>query len=82
MSSYNNHGGLWNNQRKYEKTDPDFVGSVTINGEEIMLVGWMSNSKHPKAPTINLRVGLTKNTKPVKFSGKADPKGDSDDPPF
>lgn len=81
MPSFNNHGGLWDNQRKFEKTDPDFVGSVTIGGVEYNLVGWMSSSTHPKAPTINLKVGLTKNTKPV-FSGKADPKSDSDEVPF
>ena len=81
MSSFNNHGGLWDNQRKYEKKDPDFVGCITIGGTEYQLVGWMSSSSHPKAPTINLRLGSTKNTKPV-FMGKADPKGDSDDPPF
>ena len=78
MGSFNNHGGLWDNQRKFEKTDPDFVGSVTIGGVEYNLVGWMSSSTNPKAPTINLKVGLTKHTKPVGFM----PKEKEDDVPF
>ena len=81
MSSFNNHGGLWDNQRKFEKTDPDFTGSVTVGGVEYTLAGWMSSSTHPKAPTINLRVGLTKGTLapvPMDYSKK----DDSDDIPF
>jgi len=81
MSSYNNHGGLWDNQRKFEKTDPDFVGAVTVGGVEYKLVGWMSSSTNPKAPTINLKVGLTKGClAPVPMD--CSKQGDSDDPPF
>ena len=35
---------------------------MTIGGVEYNLVGWLSSSKNPKAPTINLKVGLTKGT--------------------
>ena len=79
MGSFNNHGGLWDNQRKYEKTDPDFVGSITIDNVEYNLVGWMSSSSNPKAPAINIKIGGFKG---VKFMGKQPAESDSDDPPF
>ena len=59
MSSYLNQGGLWDNQRKFNPQDPDFVGSININGTVYELVGWMSSSTNPKAPTINLKVQAT-----------------------
>ena len=85
MGSYANQGGLWENQRKFTAKDPDFVGSININGEEVQIVGWQSSSTHPKAPTINLKVNA-----PVKFqqsdsiaeSPAVAVKGDVDDIPF
>ena len=59
MSSYVNQGGLWDNQRKFDAKDPDFVGSINIGGTDFKLVGWMSSSTHPQAPNINLKVAPT-----------------------
>lgn len=56
MSSQPNTGGLWANTRKYSPSDPDFKGVLNVDGREIKFVGWHSNSKHPQAPKINLRV--------------------------
>lgn len=62
MPAFLNQGGLWDNQRKYEPHDPDFVGSINIGGVEHKLVGWMSTSTNKQAPTINLKVN---NPRPV-----------------
>jgi len=79
MSSYLNQGGLWDNQRKYSPQDPDFVGSINIAGVEVQVVGWMSNSTNPKAPTINLKV----NSAPVPMPQQAPKVEDKkDDIPF
>ncbi len=56
MSSYLNQGGLWDNQRKYEPHDPDFVGSINIAGVDHKIVAWMSTSKNKQAPTINIKL--------------------------
>ena len=81
MSSYNNHGGLWVNARKFHKTDPDFVGAVTIEGVEYKLVGWKSTSKHPNAPQINIRLGSHKSlVAPVPMV--TEHKDNDDDIPF
>ena len=79
MSSYKNQGGLWDNQRKFEKTDPDFNGYINIEGKVYEMVAWMSTSQHPKAPTINIKLTL-----PVKFQGTASlvVKEKDDDVPF
>jgi len=54
--AYINQGGLWDNQRKYEPNDPDFVGSINIAGVDHKIVAWMSSSKNKLAPTINIKV--------------------------
>lgn len=77
MSSYLNQGGLWDNQRKYEPKDPDFVGSINIAGVEHKLVGWVSSSTHPNSPAINIKV----NAAPVPMQYEK-PKEKKDDVPF
>lgn len=56
MSSFNNQGGLWDNQRKFEPNHPDFVGQLNINGIVYELAAWKSSSTNPKSPTINIKV--------------------------
>ena len=75
MSSYLNQGGLWDNQRKYSPKDPDFVGSINIAGVEVQVVGWMSSSTNPKAPTINLKIQAP----PVPMPQQAPKVEDKDD---
>jgi len=76
MSSYLNQGGLWDNQRKYEPNDPDFVGSINIAGVEHKIVAWMSTSKNKLAPTINIKLS---DPRPVPMPA---PKDKQDDRPF
>lgn len=77
MSNFINKGGLWDNQRKYEPTDPDFTGSINIGGAMYSIAGWMNTSTNLKSPNINLVV-----TPPHTFDiGKTIIK-DDDDIPF
>ena len=79
MSSYLNQGGLWDNQRKYEPNDPDFVGSINIEGVEHKIVAWMSTSKNKLAPTINIKLS---NPRPVPMPEAKATKEKEDDIPF
>ena len=56
MSSRPNQGGLWENTRKFNPSDPDFTGVINVNGTEIKFVAWHSTSTNPKAPKLNIRV--------------------------
>ena len=79
MSSYLNQGGLWDNQRKFEPQDPDFVGSINIAGVEHKIVAWMSTSKNKLAPTINIKLS---NPRPVPMPEAKVLKETDDDIPF
>ncbi len=56
LMPYINQGGLWDNQRKYNPQDPDFIGSINIAGVEHKIVGWKSSSTHPQSPCINIKL--------------------------
>ena len=56
MSSRPNQGGIWENTRKFNPSDPDFIGVLNVNGEDVKFVGWCSTSEHPQAPKISLKV--------------------------
>ena len=81
MSSYTNQGGLWDNQRKYEPSDPDFVGNINIAGVDHKIVAWMSTSKNKLAPTINIKVNSVDFVKAAP-QYKAVDKEKEDDIPF
>ena len=81
MSSYINQGGLWDNQRKVVPKDPDFTGSINVNGVELWLAGWVSTSTNPKSPAINLSV-TAKGSAGMPAVGVAPTKSDAYDIPF
>jgi hypothetical protein len=80
---YINQGGLWDNQRKFDPKDPDFVGSINVGGVEHKLVGWVSSSKHPQSPAINIKLS---DPRPVPIQYKQSEasvlKEIDDEPPF
>lgn len=82
-----NTGGLWHN--KYKKTQakgaPDFQGSMNIDGEEVAISAWLTQSDHPKAPYINIIIKRRENKTPVKVEQvqlTIVDTGDTDDAPF
>ncbi len=79
--SYDNQGGLWDNQKKYNASDPDFVGSITIGGVKHKLVAWKSSSTHPQSPTINIKLNQGV-PQVVGFMPNPETKDKDDDIPF
>jgi len=82
MSSYINQGGLWDNQRKYEPSDPDFVGNINIAGVDHKIVGWMSSSKNKLSPTINIKLSNPRPVPMPEHRPVAVDKEKKDDIPF
>jgi hypothetical protein len=82
MAAYLNQGGLWDNQRKYEPHDPDFVGSINIAGVEHKIVAWMSTSTNKLAPTINIKLSDTRPVPMPEHRPVAVDKEKEDDIPF
>ena len=74
--SYLNQGGLWRNKMKRNNKDPDFIGSININGVEHKVVAWRSSSPHKQAPLINIKLS---DPAPVPM---AQPVEKKDDIPF
>ena len=67
------------NDRKYTPNDPDFVGSINVEGVEHKIVGWKSTSKNKQAPLINIKLC---NPRPVPMPEAKVLKEIDDDIPF
>lgn len=48
MASYEMQGGLWRNKKKTSPKQPDFTGSVTIDGKEYYLAGWNNDAERQR----------------------------------
>ena len=65
MSNYdnNNRGAIWANQ-KTKDTQPDFTGSILVDGKDYFLSGWKRKADaNPKGPALSLAVTV-KDTQP------------------
>ena len=42
MSNYdnNNRGAIWGNDKKVKDTQPDFTGSILVDGKDYFVSGW------------------------------------------
>jgi len=59
MSNYDNtnRGQIWGNDKKEKDSQPDFKGSINIEGVEYWLSAWKRKpDAHPKAPSLSFSV--------------------------
>ena len=63
MSQYetNNRGAIWMNV-KTKDTQPDFTGSILVDGKDYFLSGWKRKADaNPKSPALSLAVTVKDN---------------------
>lgn len=59
MSNYDdtNKGAIWGNKDKTQPNQPDFKGSINVEGVEYWLSGWKRDPNgNPKAPSVKFSV--------------------------
>tara|TARA_R110000822_G_scaffold253791_1_gene380244 strand:+ start:635 stop:907 length:273 start_codon:yes stop_codon:yes gene_type:complete len=61
MSNYdnNNRGAIWKNDKKVKDTQPDFTGSILVDGKDYFVSGWKrKEGASPNSPALSLAVTL------------------------
>tara|TARA_B110000211_G_scaffold145140_1_gene165622 strand:+ start:381 stop:650 length:270 start_codon:yes stop_codon:yes gene_type:complete len=61
MSNYdnNNRGAIWGNDKKVKDTQPDFTGSILVDGKDYFVSGWKRKADaSPQSPALSLAVTL------------------------
>lgn len=59
MSNFDNtnRGSIWGNKEKTKESQPDFKGSINIEGREYWLSGWRRKpNANPNAPAVSFSV--------------------------
>ena len=52
-----NRGAIWKNEDKKTDTQPDFKGSINVDGKEFFLNAWKrKDGASPKSPALSLSV--------------------------
>ena len=61
MSQYDNRGAIWMNP-KTKESQPDFTGSILVDGKDYFLSGWKRKADaNPKSPALSLAVTIKEN---------------------
>jgi hypothetical protein len=86
MTQYDNtnRGAIWRNEKKRpDKRDPDFTGTINVDGAEYYLSGWLPDPerKGPKTPamTYSVRRMDDENPRPIERTIEANPAPDVND---
>tara|TARA_R110000851_G_scaffold243561_1_gene396168 strand:+ start:229 stop:501 length:273 start_codon:yes stop_codon:yes gene_type:complete len=61
MSNFDNdnRGAIWRNEKKVKDTQPDFTGSIMVDGKDYFVSGWKrKEGASPKSPALSLAVTL------------------------
>jgi len=79
-----NRGAIWRNEKKIKDTQPDFTGSIMVDGKDYFISGWKrKQGASPKSPAVSIAVTLKDQQsapKPVSSPGVGE--DDLDDIPF
>jgi hypothetical protein len=68
MAEYDNtnRGAIWKNDRKTKETQPDYTGSINIEGVDYYLNGWLPDENASKnAPKLKFSVAPKEPPKPI-----------------
>lgn len=78
-----NRGSIWKNDRKEKETQPDFTGSINVEGVEYWMSAWKKKEgAKENAPLLSFSV-TKKEDKPAEAQPTATPAADLDeDLPF
>jgi hypothetical protein len=86
MTQYDNtnRGQIWPNDRKEKDTQPDFKGSINVEGEEYWVSAWKRKpDANPKAPSLSFSIQKKDEQAPEQPPAASGAAGDGfDDIPF
>ncbi len=78
MAEYNNEnrGSIWKNEKKTTDTQPDFTGSLNVNGVEFWVSAWKrKEGAAATAPALSFSIKPKEVQPQQSISQRATPKG-------
>lgn len=80
MTTYDNSGALFKNDRKEQPKHPDYNGSITIDGREYWLSAWIKEGQ--KGKFMSLAAKPKEERQAQRAPAKQQSRDDFEDPPF
>lgn len=75
-----NRGAIWGNNQKAKDTDPDYTGSVNVEGVEYWVNGWKRGpDANPKSPAMKFSIKMKQGQPPRHEPAPQQPAGFDDD---